>query len=267
MRKKSEMVWGVIFRLFVVVFAAASLIMLQGLSEGLEPWVQSFLATSPLPDELRFHAASHGALIGILFSFSLLAMLRDPLSKPVLLQFYIVGHLIFLAVLAVTDPVLAKQTFFVFIMFAIVLATLYATYPNRREIWRSTEPRVVNRTLLLLTGGVLLALLPVIIGGISGQLQDPEQQFRWGEGSALAITLVYAAYLTATARTGTRTLGVIQGLTYVYMGAASLTLPQYPGSWGLWGGTAAIIFGILYPVIVFREHARHSLQLEQVRAG
>lgn len=243
----------IVFRFFAVVFAAAGLIMLQGLSEALEPWVRSPLASTPLPEQLRFHAASHGALIGILFSISLLAMLKSPLDKPLLLHFYFVGHLIFLGTLLLTDPALAMQTFFVFILFAVVLGVLFAVYPKRREMLRPREPKKINRTLLIMTGIALLGLLPFMVHGAIGQISDSEMQFRWGEGTALGLTLLYSGYLTATSRTGSRTLGILQGLSYIYMGAASITLPDYPGSWGFIGGAAAIIYGLVYGATVLRQ--------------
>lgn len=246
---------GMLFRFFALLFAGSGLFMLQGVSEGLEPWVRGFMASSPLPDELRFHAASHGALIGILFSFSLLAMLRAPLAKPLLLQFYFIGHLIFLGTLLLTDPPLAKQSFFVFILFAVVLGILFAVYPKRREIFRPREPKTMNRTLLIMTGAALLGLLPFMIYGISGQIGDADMQFRWGEGTALGLALVYAGYLTATSRAGARTLGILQGAAYLYMGAASITLPDHPGSWGMMGGAVAIVYGMVYAAVVLRQLA------------
>ncbi|TYP70507.1 hypothetical protein [Paenibacillus methanolicus] len=246
---------GAVFRFFAVVFAGAGLIMLQGLSEGLEPWIRGFMASSPLPDELRFHAASHGALIGILFSASLLAMLRAPLAKPLVLRFYFIGHLIFLGTLLLTDPALAKQSFFVFILFTAVLGILFAVYPMRRDIFRPREPKAMNRALLVMTGVALLGLLPFMIYGITGQIGDADMQFRWGEGTALGLALVYAGYLTATSRTGARTIGILQSATYVYMGAASIALPDHPGSWGIVGGASAIAYGVVYAVVVLRQLA------------
>lgn len=131
---------GIVFRIFAFVFAASGLFMLQGLSEGLEPWVRSFMASTQLPDELRFHAASHGALIGILFSGSLLALLRKPQDSPLLLRFYFFGHLIFLATLTVTDPSVAKSSFlflscsasyWVFFMRYTLSAARYSVLPRR----------------------------------------------------------------------------------------------------------------------------------------
>ncbi|AJY74853.1 hypothetical protein [Paenibacillus beijingensis] len=250
---------GLIFRVFAVIFAVSGLLMLQGLSEGLEPWVQGVMASSPLPDELRFHGAVHGALIGLLFSGSLIAMLWNPLGKPLLLQFYFVGHLMFLATLLLTDFQLALQTFFVFILFALVLLILFAAYGKRKEIFRPTEPSVKNRALLIMAGVALLGLLPFSINGVIGQFQDPEQQFRWGEGAALSIVMVYGGYLAATGRSGSRTLGVILSLTYIFLGAASITIPNHPGSWGLWGGTASILYGLIYIGLALRSKTSHSV--------
>jgi len=243
---------SVTFRVFAVIFAASGLLMLQGLSEGLEPWVQGVMASSALPDELRFHAAVHGALIGLLFSGSLIAMLRNPLGKPLLLQFYFFGHIIFLGTLLASDLQLAVQSFFVFILFTVVLLILFGTYGKRKEIFRPTEPAAMNRPLLMMGGAALLGLLPFFINGLIGQVQDPVQQFRWGEGAALSLVMVYGAYLAATGRRGSRTLAVILSLTYVFLGAASITIPNHPGSWGTWGGAAAIVYAVVYAGIALR---------------
>lgn len=241
---------AILFRFCAVLFATGGLLMLQGLSEGLEPWVHGVLASSPLPDNLRFHGAVHGALIGILFSLSLLAMLWNPLDKPVLLQFYFIGHIIFLTTLLVTDPSLALQSFFVFILFGIVLAALYATYAKRKEIFSPAEPVARNRTLLVFAAVALLGLLPFVIQGVIGQFQDSEQQFRWGEGTVLSLVMVYGGYLVASGRNGSRTLGFILAIAYLFMGAASITIPDHPGSWGVWGGAAAILYGVVYAVVI-----------------
>lgn len=249
---------SIVFRVFAVIFTLSGLFMLQGLSEGLEPWVQGFMASSPLPDELRFHAAAHGALIGILFSGSLIVMLWSPLDKPILLQFYFVGHLVFLATLLLTDVKLALQSFFVFIMFAVVLLILFATYGKRRELFRPAETPARNRTMLIMTGIALLGLLPVLLSGIIGQVQDPVQQFRSGESAALSIVMLYGGYLAASSRKGSRALTVLLSLAYIFMGAASITIPDHPGSWGIWGGTASILYGLVYTWLAFRSKVSHA---------
>lgn len=255
---KGGRVLPIVFRVFAFIFAAGGLFMLQGLSEGLEPWIHGVLASSPLEDELQFFGAVHGALIGLLFSGSLIAMLWSPLRKPVLLQFYFVGHVLFLLTLAVTDPALAGQQLFVFIMFGVVLLVLFTTYSKRRDIFRPSEPKATNRTLLILTGVALIALLPYMINSAIQQGKDPMEQFRWGEGVALGLTMLYGGYLASSARTGARTLGILLSAAYVFLGAAAITVSDHPGSWGLWGGIAAIVYGCIFGAAAIRSASVRS---------
>ena len=77
----------VIFTTFAALFALAGLFLLEALPEGLLPWV-----TIGCPgcdpdnpaynlDKYRWFGAEHGALVGILFSGSLIALLWKPWSK------------------------------------------------------------------------------------------------------------------------------------------------------------------------------------------
>lgn len=243
---------SILFRMFAIVFALAGLIVLEGLTEGLEPWVRSAFAFDPHPEELRFHGAVHGALIGVLFSGSLFILLRQPLTKPLLLRFYFAGHLIFLATLAATNPAFALTRFFMFIMFGVIMAILYFSYSNRREIIRPAEPANYNRPLLILSFIAVLGLLPFLIHGAIEQWQETEEQFRWGEGTALALTLICGSFMVSTARRGAGALGLLLAFTFVYMGAAALALPNHEASWGIWGGSAAILYGSIYAVFSLR---------------
>lgn len=241
-----------LFRFFATLFGVGGLIMLEGLTEGLEPWFRSALAFDPHPEELRFHGAVHGALVGLLFSGSLFLLLWRPLRNPLLLHFYFVGHFIFLGTLVATGPLFALSRFSVFIMFGLTMGILFASYAGRRDIFRPSEPSVLNRPLLVMTGIALLGLLPFIVTGAIEQFKETEEQYRWGEGTALALTMLYGGWLTATARRGARPLGILIGLAYVYMGAASLALPEHEASWGIPGGIAAIAYGLVYGGMAFK---------------
>jgi len=105
----------------------------------------------------------------------------------------------------------------------------------------------------------LLGLLPFLINGVIGQIQDTEQQFRWGEDAALSLVLVYGGYLAASGRKGSRTLGIIIAIAYLYMGAVSITIPDHPGSWGLWGGVASIFYGVFYAAILSQKGMTRSV--------
>jgi len=243
---------SILFRIFAFLFAVGGLIVLEGLTEGLEPWIRSALAFDPHPEELRFHGAVHGALIGVLFGGSLFILLWKPLTKPLLARFYIIGHLIFLGTLVATGPAFALTRFSVFVIFGIILAVLYFSYGNRREIIRPSEPVRRDRLLFVLSFVALLGLLPFLVNGAIGQFQETEEQFRWGEGTALALTLIYGSFMASTGRQGSGALGVLLGLTFIYMGAAALALPDHEASWGVWGGSASILYGCAYAMAALR---------------
>jgi len=248
--KKSEK--SIVFRIFAVLFAFAGLIVLEGLTEGLEPWIRSALAFSPHPEDLRFHGAVHGALIGVLLSGSLFILLWKPLTKPLLVRFYFVGHLIFLATITATGPVFALTRFSIFVIFGVIMAILYFSYGQRREIIRPTEPVNIDRPLLILSFVALFALLPFLITGAIEQFKETEEQFRWGEGTALALTMIYGSFMVSTGRKGAGALGLLLAFTSAYMGAAALALPDHEASWGIWGGCAAILYGCVYAAFTLR---------------
>lgn len=243
---------SIVFRIFAVVFALGGLIVLEGLTEGLEPWVRSAFAFDPHPEELRFHGAVHGALVGALFGGSLFLLLRRPLSKPLLIRFYFVGHLIFLATLAATGPAFALTRFSIFAIFGIIMAVLYFSYGRRREIIRPTEPVIRDRPMLILSFIALLGLLPFLVNGAVQQFRETEEQFRWGEGTALALTLICGSFMVSTARQGAGALGLLLAFTFAYLGAAALALPDHEASWGMGGGISAIAFGCVYAAFSLR---------------
>lgn len=243
---------SILFRIFAFVFALGGLIVLEGLTEGLEPWIRSALAFDPHPEELRFHGAVHGALIGVLFSGSLFILLWKPLTKPLLVRFYFIGHLIFLGTLAATGPMFALTRISIFVIFGIIMTILYFTYEKRREIIRPTEPVQFDRPLLILSFVAVLALLPFLVNGAIEQFKETEEQFRWGEGTALALTMIYGSFMVSTARKGSGALGLLIAFTSAYMGAAALALPDHEASWGIWGGSAAILYGCVYGVFSLR---------------
>lgn len=229
-----------IFIVFAVLFAIGGLFLLEGLSEGLAPWFHH------LPDEHLWHGAVHGALIGVLFSGSLIAMLWRASGKALLLNFYIIGHLIFIVVMAASSWELFKTKFFVAIMFTVICSILYGLYTNRREVFRPRQPIRYNRPLLLTTLLCMLGLLSPGWNGFVEQLGETGGFFRWGENPALFLTLLYGGYLSASGRSGSREMACIVGITYLFLGVAALTVPNHPGSFGLFGGILSCAGGLLY---------------------
>lgn len=238
------------FVIAAVVFILAGFFFLEGATEAIEPWVSSDCGgcngEAFIPDAYRWLAASHGALLAILFGGSLIAMLRRPFEKPMLLYFYAVGHLVFLVVYAVTAPKMAIQKVFIFVIFLLILSILYTFYHNRASAIRLGPSGGYNRTLLALTAAAALILLPVAVQAGMQQVAETEEQFRWGEHAAMLITLLFGGVLASSRRPGALALGIIVSVVYVYLGASALAVPDHPGSWGVAGGFASIVFGAVY---------------------
>lgn len=237
----------VVFRVLAALFALGSLIALDGFVESLLPFTTS---ESYLPNELHWHGGIHGALIGQLFAGSLIMLLFRPSEGPILLRFYMLGHGIFLVMLAVTDWNLYVEKIFVTVMFAVTCLSLYFAYPYRKGVFRPADAALsAYRPLVLLTAAAALGLLPLIWRGITNQWAELDDEFRWGENSALFISLLLAGYLSAGGRPGSAKLGILTGIVYLYLGAAALTIPDHAGSFGIWGGIASAIAGIAYVML------------------
>jgi hypothetical protein len=69
----------------------------------------------------------------------------------------------------------------------------------------------------------------------------------------LTIVLVLAGVSAATRRPGWRALGFLTGLTYLYLGAAAISLPNQVGSWGTVGGIAGMLGGLAFIVVTLWE--------------
>jgi hypothetical protein len=126
---------------------------------------------------------------------------------------------------------------------------LCATYPAPRGLFTFAGAHP-SRRLLALAVISALALAPVTLRNLQWQLAgvggEHAEQSRWMGAVILSVCLVLAGLLAATRRPGWRALGILTGITYVYLGAAALSVPDQPGSWGTAGGLAALIWGAAY---------------------
>ncbi|MFC5470964.1 hypothetical protein ACFPPD_19945 [Cohnella suwonensis] len=241
------------FVVAAVLFTLFGFVVLEGAIEAMAPWIP----VSNMPDSHSWLAASHGTLLAFLFGGSLIAMLRRPFEKPMLLHFYAVGHLIFLATFAITAPKLALEKAFVFVMFFLVLSVLYSFYHNRALAVRLESSAGYSRPLVWLTVVAAVILLPVAIHACIQQFSETGEYFRWGEHGAMLLALIYAGFLTASQRPGSLALGVIVSMTYAYLGAAALAVPEHPGSWGIAGGLASLVYSLVYAVVLlYSKRAR-----------
>src|SRR6266545_1995310 len=201
------------------------------------------------PDLHRWHEAMWGAVTGILNVGVLLSLLWRPRENPLLIQFMacvVIGA-------ALTVLPFEPQLLFVIVMLTLVVVT----YPSPRALLDFSRDEPLSRSLL--TFGLLAAVLLVPymvrlelwqIQGIGGEHAIANQ---WVSDVEHSLFLLIAMFLASTKRPGWQMLSILTGVVFIYLGVAALALPNYAGSWGLIGGVAALIGGLLYIIAMIRE--------------
>jgi hypothetical protein len=245
---------AIVFPILAGLFGLAGFVVLDGIREGIAPWHLA-VDYDPAPEVHRFQYAQHGATVGILFSGSLLAMLWRPATKPLLLQFYVLGFL----TLTVTYTALTLTP--VAIIFATVLTLLAITYPNRAELFSFRGSESMSRPLLGMAAVGAATLLPYAAVNLWREIDGVDaaaygDSMRWAGSAVLAFGLILAGLLAATRRPGFRELGIILGIDFLFLGAAALKVPDHDGSWGVAGGVLSLIWGAAWIAMTIHESRR-----------
>jgi hypothetical protein len=267
---KVQRIRTIVFTAFAALVAVASWLLLEGLTEGLLPWVQLGCPGCPennpsYPIELlRWHGAEHAALIGILFTGALVGLVWGTCQRALLLQFYVLGHLILVAGFLPFRPASTSEGQLIAFSIEVIvtLALLCALYPAPRELLSfsgaQSSPRLIAAAVVsaAIMGTVALQHLQWQLAGFGGASAS---ESRWAESVILSVCLISASVMTATRRPGWQALGLITSLAYIYLGIAAIAVPDQPGSWGIPGGIVAIAGGFAYVGLVFREARRGPL--------
>jgi hypothetical protein len=125
----------------------------------------------------------------------------------------------------------------------VVVASLLfvpLTYPYPQQQLRSLRPQS-NLAVPLLAVGVTTAavLVPFAIQALCTQLAHPSGQVAgdtiWATAAEHLLLLALGGVLAATRRPGWQVLVAGIAAVYAYLGVASITLPDQPGSWGTLG--------------------------------
>jgi hypothetical protein len=228
----------IIFVGVAALLAIVFLLVFGGLFAALSPWLPPD-AADPGAVIHRWHDAQWGALAGVLFGGSLLALTRRPLAKPLLLQFLVLATAI-VALLRIAFVAPGSS------LFLIPLLQLFAAYPAPRSLLDWSRPARFSLVLLLLTAVLAVLLAPDIWR--AWQLQhvsaDPHAQAgHWILSISVEVVLILAGVLSATKRPGWQALSVVTGLALIYLGLAAIATPGYAGSWGMLGGALSTLGG------------------------
>ncbi|MBV9894253.1 MAG: hypothetical protein JO020_08785 [Chloroflexi bacterium] len=262
-----------VFTFFAGLFALASLLMLEGLTEGLLPWITLGCpgcpedATSYPLDMMRWHGAVHGALLGVLFTGALVGLLWRARERPLLLQFYVLGHLTLIAGFLPFRPASTPpgQMIAFSIEVIITLVLMCALYPAPRQLFSfsaaASSPRLIASAVAsaAIMGAIGLQHLQWQLAGFGGASAS---ESRWAESVILSVCLIFASVLAATRNPGWQALGLITSLAYIYLGIAAISVPDQPGSWGLAGGIAATAGGLVYGGLIVFESRQPHRELE-----
>jgi VanZ family protein len=247
----------------IIVFAIVAVLLTlffmfgqDGLPSLAEPWVLPEAASKTFHPEIhRWHDAMWGVLNALLVGGTLLALIWRGHRRPLLAQFFALAMIISSIAFIAFDP----THFFEYIPLALLVIFLVA-YPALRTLLSlAPEGRI---SILLLALGILAAVMlaPDVYRNIVLQIYDRTskhgQYMHWLLSAVTDILLVVAGLLTSTKRPGWKALGVITGIAFLYAGAAAVTVPFHPGSWGTIGGVISILGGINFLVATFYEARR-----------
>ena len=257
-----QMDWrALIFRVLAGIVALLFITNLYRLSA---PWapLASYPNNDPRllnPELHRWHDAMWGAVSGILEGGVWLTLLWRPRRYPLLIQF------VALAVFLAAPILLPFEPSLLFVMVPVVITI--AAYPNPRAFFDFSKDRPGSRSLLLLTVMSALLLVPYMvrlevwqIQGIGGEHATAVQ---WASDVEHAIFLLLACLLASTRRPGWQVLSILSGLVFLYLGVVAIVLPNHAGSWGLAGGVASLLGGLLYIGLSLQETRKEAHQVSE----
>jgi len=239
---------------FTIITGIVTYFLLTNLFRLAAPWASMAWYPHEDPRQLdpelhRWHEAMWGAVTGILEGGVLLTLLWRPRQNPLLIQFM---------ALVIIGGALTVLPFEPSLLFVIVMLTLViVAYPAPRALLDFSPEGPISRPLLALSLMAALLLLPYIVRLTLWQLQgfggEHATANQWISDVEHTVFLLLATILTSTKRPGWRTLGTLTGVVFLYLGVAALALQGYAGSWGITGGTLALVGGPLYLIVTMSE--------------
>src|SRR5579859_2485089 len=237
--------------LFTILAGVLAVILIfAGTFEFIPAW---FLKNPPDQPHL-WHIAELTALAMFLLGGCMIGMVRNPLEKPLLAQFFVLSAIILAIGITPFNPG--------GLVLLVIAALFIVAYPDRRALLRVERRNRLSLPLLVLTVLYFIFLDPVIrqefyyqvIGMTSNDVHA--LRLHW-IGSALLLTLLLiAGFMAASKGKGWQWLAIIVGINYIFLGIISMIIPDYAGSWAEWCGLVSIFGGVLYFILIWVENER-----------
>lgn len=223
------------------VIAAVIGLLMMAIGFGMLAWPFGLFVAAPAgldPEPVRWYAGMFAATYSIFMAVPIFATLRRPRERAGLVQ-YAVAWMI----------VVGVASLFVYgfdLGSLVMIAALVAAYPAPRLLVTSTGEGI-DRALLGTTLIAALALIPFVQDTVRMNTTDAGSYIQgdgvyWAALWILCCTVVGGVVASLRVR-GWRTLLTILGAGFVYLGAASIAVPDHAGSWGYGIGTVAVIGG------------------------
>jgi hypothetical protein len=256
--------WRVI--VFAVVDALLTLLFgffFQGFLALLEPWI-NVLPASTLADHTalsHWHATISGAMIGLLLAGSLIGLVWQGQKRPLLAQFFVICLLTFGIEGVIVDP---TTIIFGPIITLVILGLFVLTYPTPRALVSFSREGAWSRLLLLLAALTVLCVAPDVWHNViqGANTHFVEARASWYLTVLVEVLLVGASVLAASRRPGWVAMGMLTGITCLYLGAAALSVSS---TWGTIGGILGLLGGLGYIGATVYE-MRQTKQVAQVSA-
>ena len=233
-----------IWRVTVFRFLAglAGCIFLGTLPQALSPWGDVTLSNMQGVQDANLHrwsaALAGGPDVGMAAVLFYLAW--RPMRAPLVVQWLVVAVVVFLVA---NVPFVGLYV----AVIAIPVVVVVAAYPELRSLLKAPWAEGVSLPLLAIGALVAIFLLASAAQAMADQIAGQGELARNYDAASTAEHLTnvgFAALLAGTRRPGHQVLAVMAGGVVAFIGAAAITVPANPGSWGVVGGIAAVAGGL-----------------------
>ena len=239
---------------FRVLAALSGCVFLVPLQQAISPWGAVTLSNTDGVTDVNLHrwsaALAGGPDAGLAALFFYLAW--RPMRAPLVLQWAALAAIVFLvANVPFAGPAVA--------VYAIPVVLVLAFYPEPRELLKA--PWADGVRFPVLVSGILIAVLLLVdasramvlqIGG-TGELA---RNYDAASNAEHMITVGLAALLAGMRRPESQALTLMAAAVLVFLGAAAITVPNNPGSWGFLGGVGAVAAGAVLAAAATYEWLR-----------